>query len=573
MTQTPDCIALAPNRVGAVARLWALDGEPAAALAALQRAWGEPVEAAPRSLTVCHINDLHHQIDRIPALAEAVAGVRQGSEGPCLFVSAGDDHIGSAFDELFAHAAPGERSSPVYGMLAAAGLDLAGIGNHELDNGVATLAEAAKRDARFPLVCSNLHGPGAPWARALALECQGLRVGVLGVTTLTDTYLQTPADPDLRGDDPLSTLALWAPPLAQAVDVLLVLSHLGVEEPRADGQADDRAVAAWLDAHLDTPAMVIGAHSHHALNRRALAGENLRGRVPVGQAGHHGQYLGVMSLDWGAERASACLRDAPSADPGHMLWKVRDRYRGPLQTRLQQPLCKVEGDGLGPEAVVHERYTGECAAANLFTDAVHDALAATPFGPVDVAFFNGSGVAPLPLTGMTRVGDWYQVMRYADTVYVLTLSGEELMQLLRSNAARVVLPDERAGLDVSRYVGRGLLHHSRSLRYRIVTPNPGLPDCREARLHGQPIEAGRGYRVAINTLLANGREHWDGTALPHAAAAPVFDLKSRVMETGHDTSLPWRSLLLDRLMALQQVQTRTLKDGRMRMLGSVASVP
>ncbi|MDH7571184.1 MAG: hypothetical protein QHJ73_16530, partial [Armatimonadota bacterium] len=139
--------------------------------------------------------------------------------------------------------------------------------------------------ARFPILCANVRGPQAgcvetrhPLYRPCALlqAGAGVRVAVIGLTV----PMVTPASAACRFsrycfDDPIDTARQWVQQWRGRADVLVGLTHLGIDQ--------DRLLAAAVpELHV-----IVGGHSHTCLQ----APEMVHG-VPILHAGCHGRYVG-----------------------------------------------------------------------------------------------------------------------------------------------------------------------------------------------------------------------------------------------------------------------------------------
>lgn len=168
---------VAPNPAGNVERMFLMTGDPLAGpIERIVAADGAPVpaptldEGARRVLRLFHINDMHNHLTEFHAargdthrFSQIVQKVRAGRDAAAedevvLFLSAGDDHTGSVFDELMGWAPEEFVADAGYRAASAAGLNIAVIGNHEFDRGAEMLRIGIERDAAFPLLTANIHG-------------------------------------------------------------------------------------------------------------------------------------------------------------------------------------------------------------------------------------------------------------------------------------------------------------------------------------------------------------------------------------------------------------------------------
>jgi 5'-nucleotidase/UDP-sugar diphosphatase len=272
----------AANPAGGVDRLWLMAPDA-------------PADPGPRArqpaarLRLIHMNDIHAHFlrfgpdgaaeSRFGRFAAHVAAARAaaGDDEAVLFLSAGDDHVGTVLDELTGWSAESFILDPSFRLLSAAGLDATTVGNHDLDRGVAVLDRCAE-EAAFPILSANLGWPGA--APAALFEVKGLRIGVIGLATESDTRPQ----PGIALSDPFAAMRPLAGALAPHADLVILLSHCG--------RHIDVDLAPALAEACAAPGLIVGGHTHHVLNRDGLEARNHIAGVPILQAGCKNAFIG-----------------------------------------------------------------------------------------------------------------------------------------------------------------------------------------------------------------------------------------------------------------------------------------
>jgi 2',3'-cyclic-nucleotide 2'-phosphodiesterase (5'-nucleotidase family) len=570
-----------PNPHGAEgALLFLLAGDPATApVTEITSVAGEALPPQlpdlverPFRLHVLHFNDLHGRVTRAtphgdqPVLSRLVWRVRelrrrcQGDpRRAVLFLSGGDDLAGGILGELLDTVHAGYR------LYSAAGVDAGVVGNHDLDAGVGPLAYAIDRDARFPLLSANLCAAPPLAGRfypAALLVVKGLRVGLVGLTTRGEVRCA----PDLCLDHPLLALQNLLPALRPLCDVLIVLSHLGHSLQASSATTcdiGDVELAASLppgSVHL-----IVGGHTHEALNESGLSVANLVKGIPIVQAGIMGRFLGEVDIAVGKEASVVCVRLVPSAD----LPPDEDFEREQVQPLLEQarpllsrPLGQVaDHPDLATEAVSAGFAAGESALANLIADALVTGCREAGH-PVDLAAIDASSVrCGLPVGGELTFGDWFTLMPYTDAVRLFRLTGQQLTVLLDDNAWRADRPGEP-------HVERGFLQFSQQVRYAIE-----LGQSRHAAravgvtVEGQPLEwqSDRVFLVACTSFVRQAAAPWMRYA--RQLGQPVLDVLGT---PGTDTDLLVRDLLIAHLRAhggaTEEAGAR--RDGRLQVLSS-----
>jgi 2',3'-cyclic-nucleotide 2'-phosphodiesterase (5'-nucleotidase family) len=482
----------------------------------------------PFLLKILHFNDLHsHLAEIIPhgsisvfsKIAGKIQEVRRCSQGePCsavLAMSGGDDLIGSIFDELLEDRGERYGLHAPYRLSSAAGVDLGVLGNHDLDLGTRLLAQAIQADASFPLLSANLvrapemdghYYPGA------LIVIKGIRVGVVGLTTLAETVHRRGSAFSIA--DPIQVAHDLLPALRQYCDVLILLTHLGFSLgsfAAATSGAGDVELARSLpkgSVHL-----IIGAHTHDAINENGLSPANIVNGIPIAQAGSGGNYLGEVDLTLGAEPVVTHSRLWRTAEiPGDedfermevqpLVRKVRPLFERTLG------VCGNHPD-LASDSVCNHLADGESAMANFIADGLLSRLQMhgekLDFVMLDRSILQ-SGLEP---SRQFTYGDWFRVMPFADTMRFFEVDSRLLMALLEENALRINWPEEPN-------TERGFAHFSRQIRYQVLLGSRrSEARITDASVFGIPLEAlpARIFRAAYPGFLRQPCREWDLQAI------------------------------------------------------------
>lgn len=548
-----------------------------------------PQAQQPLHLKLFHLNDFHHALTepaRLTQLATVLQQARQTLTQTVLFVSAGDDHIGTPYDELLGTSVTTFQCSAVYRLYTALGLDVATLGNHDFDRGTAVLQQAIAQDADFPVLCANFAGfrtLTSFYPAFIGVTQQGWRLGFLGLTTVTCTALRTEVEPDAY-DLPLdAVLGTFVPTLQANCDVLIVLSHLGYNETNTDNannkvEWDDTQLAQHLSADVEKPCFIVGAHSHTVLNQHALT--CIQHGLPILQAGAHGRYLGQytleLALDGRVQNQQACLLPLTTDKTANSQYHADiAMVMEPLQALLLDTERRVIGytrdaTQLTPEVVLRQRYCGQTALHNFMNDAVLARQAAmSNQSRIDIVAFDSSGVSDgVVAHGALRVNDWYRVMPYSDSIVLIYLRGWQLQQLLHSNAQRLVRPEQLQAqggeLDSTALSGYdcayGFLHFSKTLRYTIRLDSCAAEARAEAiHLHGKPLaeQLEQTFCLAVGDYLAvrgGGKENWRGQTRTDGRPAVGFDLTALPQE---NTGLLYRHEVMAYIETVGEVSAAT----------------
>lgn len=235
------------------------------------------MEPAAHKITILHTNDIHSHFEMMSPIAAEMAKLKTAAEdGPVLLMDIGD-HMDRAAVET-----EGTMGQANMDMINLTGYDAVTIGNNEGLTFSHEILSALYSGIHCPVVCCNIleTSTGEPpgWMKRHAiLERDGIRIGVTGATAAFTSFYALLGWETL---DPEATLREQCELLAPQVDLLIVLSHLGLP---ADRQLAER---------LEGVHAILGGHTHHMLETP----EMINGTAVCG-AGKFGRYVGVLRFD------------------------------------------------------------------------------------------------------------------------------------------------------------------------------------------------------------------------------------------------------------------------------------
>lgn len=169
------------------------------------------------------------------------------------------------------------------------GYDAMTLGELEFHLGLQDL-RARMEEAAFPLLAANVvsEDGSRPFAQPYVLkEMEGHRVAILGLVTLeADPVVRTTTEGAYHVADPIATARKYVEDLSPQCDVILVLSHLGVDQ--------DQILAREVPG-ID---LIVGGHSLKVL-QPALQ-DPTTGTVIL-QAGYLGEWVGYAKVHLDAQ--------------------------------------------------------------------------------------------------------------------------------------------------------------------------------------------------------------------------------------------------------------------------------
>ena len=399
-------------------------------------------EAPKGRLVILHTNDVHGRAVADPAGKvlgyAAIAQYKKDLEAAgdsVLLLDAGDASQGTPLVNL-------SMGKTAIEFMNAAGYDAITPGNHEFDWGLDNARQLAGL-ADFPMLSANiinhLEGDLTFAAHKIFDMPNGMKVGVFGLTT---PETMTKAHPDkVRGIDFLQGEALYEVARKQVeelkaagADIVVLLSHLGMDEESAPNRSQDVLEnATGID-------LVIDGHSHTLLEKGKKVGDTL-----VVSTGYNGQNLGVVVYDGEKFTASLFAGLGKSAvvevegvpysallsaklDP-EVAELVNSTNRA-VKEELSKVFAKTEvflNGERDPGNRTEETNLGDFAA-----DAILWAAKQALGDQVAAAITNGGGIRASIQVGDITMNDMKTVFPFGNEVSVLEVKGSELLEALEA---------------------------------------------------------------------------------------------------------------------------------------------
>ena len=484
----------------------------------------EPRQEAPSAardihLTLLHTNDTHghllpysypetYDADAPIALlktrrdiggaarrATLVSRVRQEKGHATLLMDAGDICDGTPFSTEY-------HGDADIAVMNALGYDLACPGNHEYSNALPQVRKLIG-EARFPLISANstVKADGKPLYQPYVIkEVGGAKIAFLGLLTY-DARTYNAAKTDLTVEEPIETARRLVPQLRKQADLVVVVSHIGVNE--------DIKLAAIVPG-ID---VIVGGHSHTLLpaplfvpHPDDVSPHSVHGTVIVQDfqwAGTLGRLDLTLHHDtdgtWHVAQYKGRLLPVTSdTPPDANVARVVAEYWNPIKSKYGEIVGEAAGD-FASKGKDHAEY-------NLIADAVREQMG------VDFDIENMGGVRSPLARGPITYADMVNMDPFGNTIVTFRATGRQIKAMLASDRPAVS-----------------------GIRYVYTTDA-----LTEATLNGKPIEDDKIYTGATNnyyarTLLADITDKAD-TGKPrletvlayiraHKTITPLYDAR------------------------------------------------
>ena len=390
-----------------------------------------------------------------------------------LVLNAGDDFQGTPISNF-------TRGKSQIELMNLYNVDAFVIGNHEFDYSQYSL-DSSLQTANFPVLSANVYMSSRNSLMAkpyITKEIGGVKFGIIGITLpeLFETSLPSNVtDIIMLNTDSVINVGINELK-SQSCDVIVLLSHCGVEE--------DKLLAEKYYKDID---IIVGGHSHTPLFRPKIVNG-----VFIVQAGSYSRWLG--KLDIKVETAG----DTVISAYGSLIETVLDSSVIDLPAsqkvdamismyapQLKQVIGQLESDWKAS-------YSEESNLGQFEADAFRQKTGS------DIAFINGGGLRKSLLKGEIMVGDIWEINPFGNTVQTFSVSGKTIRQMI-TNYIMIKLEKEKTGerIDILQPSGLSYSYDSKKAAERsgdfIISLNLGRSD----------IQDDQTYTIATNNYIVS----------------------------------------------------------------------
>lgn len=297
------------------------------------------------------------------------------------------------------------------------------LGVHEFDYGVDVLKQRMA-EAEFPILSANVvyADTGQPFAVPyVILNRDGFRIAIFGLTTgEIDDQLPAQKFAGLQVRDPLETARVLVPQLAAQSDIIIALTHLGIDED------------IKLSSKLQEIDVIVGGMSHSELQVPMKVGRTL-----IVHDGEFGRNVGLLKLafqpsgaDWENKYFDSLL------EPMAGKWVENSNYLDWLsgyESQLGERMSRLVGSSSQRFSNL-KVFSSETELGNYVADVLRTTSGAD-VALLPAAFFNDD----LP-SGDITIGEIYTALPYDHYGMVLTVTGAELLEVLSAGAGNIGKP-------------------------------------------------------------------------------------------------------------------------------------
>lgn len=334
-------------------------------------------------------------------------------------------------------------------------------------------------DAKFDVVCANLESQddvSPSWLKRYKMITtkSGVNIAVIGLTAPFNNFYHPMGWHAL---DPLKVLKLTLTEVRPKADVIILLSHLGVDQ--------DEIIAD----HFREIDIIIGGHTHHLFKE----GERINNSVltAVGKFGH---YVGQIRLYFDHEKgrlinkeANAVDIDADSLDRETVA--LLDDYQVKTAALLNQTVCYLNEE-------LEVNWFKETPVIKQLTETLRS------WTDADVAMLNaGILIESLP-AGPVTLADLHRICPHPINPCVVNIKGSALIEVIRAGLTETYTHYPVTGYGFRGKVMGKLIYDGIEVELKDEQANEPL--IRSIYINGKAIDRKKSYRLATADMFTFG---------------------------------------------------------------------
>lgn len=426
---------------------------------------------------IFYTNDLHSYFDHWPQVVTYLQEKRQQCERKnetCWTVDIGD-HIDRVHP--ITEASMGKANVE---LLNEAQYDVITIGNNE---GITLSHEHLfnlYQDAKFDVVCSNLNSMRENQPRWLnrykiLTSDSGVRVGFIGLTAPFNPYYNLL---DWHVDEPINTIERQLTFLKGKVDVIVLLSHLGIYE--------DEVIAEQFP-EID---VIIGGHTHHLLRTGEIVHNSL-----ITAAGKHCSYVGEVTLTWDHLTMKLTNKEAHTTNITHLYPDIATRER--LKELEEEAAVILDKEIIYVNEPIQVNWFKETKIMKLLTKKLRERTHA------DCAMLNAGLLVEHFPAGHITYRDVHRICPHPINPCVVTLTGHELQEVVRVSLTDTFMNFQLKGFGFrGKVLGRMVFDN-----LEVITGfhENGQEYVKEILFENEPLEMKREYKIVTADTFTFGR--------------------------------------------------------------------
>ncbi|HKP38226.1 MAG TPA: 5'-nucleotidase C-terminal domain-containing protein [Pyrinomonadaceae bacterium] len=428
-----------------------------------------------------------------------------------LLVDSGDTIQGTPLEYLH-NRRNNTPPDPMMLAMNSLGYDAMAVGNHEYNFGL-KVVEKARSEAKFPWLSANTYetqvkgDPSNYHKPYLIKEVQGVRVGILGLTTPgVPNWENKPNYEGLEFRETVSEAQKWVKVLREVgkVDLVVIPMHMGIEEDLRTGtpnpsQVPNENAALAIARNVPGVDVIVMGHTHREVPSLVVNG------VLFSQANRWASHLARVDLY--LEKNEPTGRWQVIAKSARTIPVTEKTVIDPEIAKLGEPYHKETQDWLA--RTIGQSSDDLTSQGCRFRDtAIIDLIHRVQLeaGKADVsmaACFNPDARIP---KGAVTVRDIAALYEYENTLVTLELTGQQVKDSLEHSTK--YFRDYQPGKGLSELIDTRIPGYNfdmaEGVTYDIDLTKPVGRRIQNLKFKGQPLAPTQKLRVVTNNYRVNG---------------------------------------------------------------------
>ncbi|MCX8012701.1 MAG: 5'-nucleotidase C-terminal domain-containing protein, partial [Rectinema sp.] len=357
-------------------------------------------------------------------------------------------------------------------------------GNHDFNYGFDRLMELAKL-AKFKILAANVWKDGKRVFPAYEIrDIGGVRVAFFGLASPETAYKTDPKGIEgVTFSDPIVEAKLVAAELAGKYDLLVCLSHLGVDDSSDPTSITVARFVPQIDVILD-------GHSHSKLED--IQKKNQTATL-IASTGAYGTGLGIVTVVVGPDR-KVVSKTARTITPANAPDLKGDARIADIIKAAQKEQEAILSQVVGNTAVKLEgtREIVRTSQTNLGTLIANGMRYLTG---ADFALMNGGGIRDSIPAGPITLKQIYTVQPFGNYIQTGKVLGKEIDAIIENGVGKLPAPD-------------GRFPHFANLTYVLDVSKPAGDRVSDIRIGGVPVDPAKEYTIATLNFIFNGGDDY-----------------------------------------------------------------
>ena len=333
--------------------------------------------------------------------------------------------------------------------------------------------------ADFNVVCANLTSlkDTPTWLHPITYResASGIKIGIIGLTAPFNDFYKLL---DWNVAAPLQTIEKYIDRLKETTDIIILLSHLGINE--------DREIARRF-SDID---VIIGGHTHHLLR----TGEQIDNTL-LTAAGKHCAYMGEVILTWDHELQKLVNREAYTTEITHLAKDLPTEQRlidlkNSAEDLLSEPIVQLKEP-------IEVRWFEQSTIMEQLADTVKH------WTNADCAMLNAGLLLDQFPSGDVTYGDIHSICPHPINPCVVELKGSELIEVIRASLTKDFMELKLKGFGFrGEVIGRMIFS---GLDVWTERHKDGQEYVKHIQFAGKPLDTNISYTVALPDTFTFGR--------------------------------------------------------------------